>query len=71
VAIDFKTYIKGEKDYIITLLFFNQETKKNIISIRNQTTSLQDIHPKRNNKYIPSFNDILKERFYLFISILF
>jgi hypothetical protein len=44
---------------------------KNIISIKNQIASLQNIHPKKNNKYIPSFNNIRKIRFYLYILIFF
>jgi hypothetical protein len=39
--------------------------------VKNQTTGPQDIYLKRNNKYIPSFNDIYKKRFYLYILIFF
>jgi hypothetical protein len=39
--------------------------------MKNQTTGPLDIHPKRNNKHIPSFNNIRKEKLHLYILILF
>jgi hypothetical protein len=43
---------------------------RNIIFIKSQTTSPLDIYPKRNNRHIPSFNNIRK-KFYLYILTFF
>jgi hypothetical protein len=39
--------------------------------IKSQTTGLLDIYPKRNNRYMPSFNNIYKKKLHLYILILF
>jgi hypothetical protein len=44
---------------------------RNIIFMKSQTIGLLDIYPKRNNRHMPSFNNIRKKRFYLYILIFF
>jgi hypothetical protein len=39
--------------------------------MKSQTIGLLDIYPKRNNKYMLSFNNIRKEKFYLYTLIFF
>jgi hypothetical protein len=39
--------------------------------MKSQTTGPLDIYPKRDNKYMLSFNNICKRKLYLYILILF
>jgi hypothetical protein len=41
------------------------------MSVRSQTAGPQDIYPKRDSRYIPSFNNTLKEGYQLYISVFF
>jgi hypothetical protein len=41
------------------------------MSVKSQITGPPDIHPKRDNKYMLSFNNIRKRKFYLYILIFF